>query len=56
MEDLIAGDIIVRKRHGRWMADVVGSSKHSGGWSNPVDPVRDIQPTPRPFWRRVFGD
>jgi hypothetical protein len=42
-EEIAAGDIIVRKRHGKWMADVVGDTAHSGGWSSPVDAVRGVK-------------
>jgi hypothetical protein len=42
-EEIAAGDIIVCKRHGKWMADVVGDTAHSGGWSSPVDAVRGVK-------------
>jgi hypothetical protein len=41
--EIAAGDIIVCKRHGKWMADVVGDTAHSGGWSSPVDAVRGVK-------------
>ena len=43
-EGILPGDIVVRRRHGRWMADVCGDTAHSGGWTNPVDAVRDVRP------------
>jgi hypothetical protein len=42
-QDMKPGDVVVRLRHGRWMADVFGDTTHSGGWSDPVDAVRSVR-------------
>lgn len=51
--ELQRGDIIVRRRHGRWMADMVGEAYHSGGWNNPVEATRGLcLETHRARWQR----
>ncbi len=53
MSDLQHGDIILRRRHGKWMANMVGETHHSGGWDNPVEATRGLcLETHRARWAR----